>query len=398
MAAGRPEIPTAPQRLASLDAYRGFVMICLAASGFGIPQAAKNFPESSFWQAAALQFEHIPWVGCAFWDLIQPSFMFMVGVALPFSLHRRRAAGDSSIGLWGHACWRALVLVLLGIALSSIGQKQTNFTFVNVLTQIGLGYALLFLIAFWPTWLQWLTAVLILAGYWAWFATYPLPPPNFDYTLVGMPADWPLLTGFEAHWQKNMNAAAAFDVWFMNLFPRPEPFLFNGGGYQTLNFIPSLATMLFGVLAGDFIRRNTNRWKVVGVLVVGGLLGLASGLALNTFDLCPLVKRIWTPSWALYSTGWTVLMLAAFYLVIDIIGLRRWSFPLQVAGMNSIALYIMGQTLRPFTRETLNTHLGSQWVNLFGENYAPIVQSCGILLVFWIFVYWLYRQRVFLKI
>lgn len=393
-----PPVP-AGERLASLDAYRGFVMICLAANGFGIPQAARNFPDSAIWQNLKYQFEHVPWVGCAFWDLIQPSFMFMVGVALPFSLAKRRQMGDAFLGLWGHALIRALVLILLGVALSSKGQEQTNFTFVNVLTQIGLGYGLLFLMGFWPTWVQWNAIVAILAGYWAWFAMHPLAPPDFDYvTAAGLPADWPLLTDFEAHWQKNVNAAADFDFWFLNQFPRAVPYQLNPGGYQTMNFVPSLATMLFGVMAGQFIRNTASRSRVFGTLLACGLLGLASGWALDFHELCPLVKRIWTPSWTLFSTGWTLLMLATFYGVIDGLGLKGWSFPLRVAGMNSIALYIMGQVFAQPTRQMLFSHLGGSWPDAFGAQYRPVLESGGVVLVFWLFVYWLYRQRVFLKI
>lgn len=397
-AADPPAAPSTTPRLASLDAYRGFVMICLAANGFGLAQTAKNFPDSAIWQQIGYQFEHVAWVGCAFWDLIQPSFMFMVGVALPFSIAKRRETGQSFGILWLHALWRALVLVLLGILLSSNWAEQTNFTFVNVLTQIGLGYGLLFLIAHWPTWVQWIVAVVILSGYWAWFATHPLPPEGFNYQLVGLPADWPLLTGFEAHWQKNVNAAAEFDLWFMNLFPRPEPYTYNSGGYQTLNFVPSLVTMIFGVMAGAWIHRSSHRGRVFLGLMLAGILGLAAGWGLNHFELCPLVKRIWTPSWTLFSTGWTLVMLAGFYGLIDGVGLKAWSYPLRVAGMNSIALYVMGQLLKPWTKATLIRHFGDGWLTALGTHYQPLVESCVFLLVFWLFVYWLHAQRVYLKI
>jgi heparan-alpha-glucosaminide N-acetyltransferase len=387
----------ASARLASLDAYRGFVMICLAANGFGLAETAKNFPDSAVWQQIGYQFEHVPWRGCAFWDLIQPSFMFMVGVALPFSMAKRQA-DELPLSFWGHVWWRAIILVLLGIFLSSNSQPQTNFTFVNVLTQIGLGYGLLTWIAMWPWTGQMLSAAAILIGYWAWFALSPLPPDGFDFTTVGISASGPFLTGFEAHWQKSYNAAATFDLWWMNLFPRPEPFLFNGGGYQTLNFIPSLVTMVFGVMAGNIIREVPSRGRVVSILLVAGLLGLASGWGLDYAGVCPLVKRIWTPSWTLFSTGWTLLMLAGFYGIIDGLGLQSWAFPLRVAGMNSIALYVMGQLLKPWTLRSLNCHFGDIWLTWLGTNYRPVVESTTVLLMFWLFVYWLYRQRVFLKI
>ena len=156
----------------------------------------------------------MPWVGCAFWDLIQPSFMFMVGVALPYSYAKREATGESFLRMLGHAAVRSLVLVLLGLFLST-GSKHTmtNFTFVNVLTQIGLGYTFLFLLWRRTPLTQFSVLIVILAGYWAWFAMTPVVGSDFDFKKVGVPADWSFLTGFDAHWQKNANPAATFDLW-----------------------------------------------------------------------------------------------------------------------------------------------------------------------------------------
>ncbi|MBL8798305.1 MAG: DUF5009 domain-containing protein, partial [Planctomycetia bacterium] len=138
-------------RLVSLDAYRGFIMIAMASHGLAIPevvkQMAKNSPDgtvSPFWKALAFHTDHVPWVGCSFWDLIQPSFMFMVGVALPYSYASRLAKGAPAWKIYGHALWRSLLLVLLGVFLSSNWSKQTNWSFVNVLSQIGLGYFFLY--------------------------------------------------------------------------------------------------------------------------------------------------------------------------------------------------------------------------------------------------------------
>ena len=390
--------PVSGSRLVSLDAYRGFVMICLAANGFGIAETARNFPQSSFWQSLGGQFEHVPWVGCAFWDLIQPSFMFMVGVSLPYSYARRREAGDSTVRLLGHALVRSIVLILLGIFLSSGGMKQTNFAFMNVLTQIGLGYPLLFLLWGRGRGIQFSVAMAVLAGYWAWFAFSPVAGPEFDFERVGVPQDWPYLTGFDAHWQKCANPAAAFDLWFLNLFPQAEEFIRNRGGYQTLNFIPSFVTMLFGLMTGEFIRQSVGRLRTLAPLILAGLVLLAAGAALHYGGVCPLVKRIWTPSWTLYSTGLTLLMLSGFYGIIDVAGFRAWTFPLVVAGMNSIALYMMGQLLRPWTAEVLQRHFGQGLFKILGDSYEPLIRANLVLLVFWLFVYWLYRQRLFFRI
>lgn len=402
-------------RLLSLDAYRGFVMIALAANGFGLAQTAKNMlkdsPDSALWQTIHYQLEHVPWVGCGFWDLIQPSFMFMVGVALPYSAAKRLSAGDTYGQLLGHAVIRAFVLVLLGVFLTSNGKPQTDYAFMNVLTQIGLGYVFLFLLWDRPRWVQGLAAVALLGGYWAWFATYPLPSGDVDWTKFKMKSDWSYLAGFEAHWQIHVNAAADVDRWLLNFFPRPEPFVFNAGGYQTLNFIPSLATMLFGLMTGEFIRRTHCRKTAFVWLLGSGVFLLAAGLAISHYGYCPLVKRIWTPSWALFSTGWALILLAGFYGIIDGLGWKAWSFPLVVAGMNSIALYLMGQQLRgwvckmaisegkpPEFSGQLVTHFGAKWPLFMGEAWAPTVVACGVLLAFWLTTYWLYRQRIFFKI
>ena len=138
-----------------------------------------------------------------------------------------------------HAFWRAVVLIFLGIFLRSLHHSQTYYTFEDTLTQIGLGYFPLFLLGFYSVRVQWIALGVILFGYWLAFALYPLPPANFDYTSVGVPNNWEhLATGFAAHWNKNVNFASAFDQWFLNLFPREKPFIYNGGGYLTLSFIP----------------------------------------------------------------------------------------------------------------------------------------------------------------
>ena len=386
-------------RLGSLDAYRGFVMICLAANGFGMAATAKNFPAGSLSQFLKYQFDHVPWVGCAFWDLIQPSFMFMVGVALPYSYAKRQASGETLGAMCRHAAVRSLVLILLGLFLSTGGKDtMTNFTFVNVLTQIGLGYVFLFLLWERSLGTQLSALIAILIGYWAWFALTPVVGPDFDFEKVGVPQDFSRLTGFAAHWQKNANPAATFDLWFLNLFPRSTPFTFNAGGYQTSNFIPSLGTMLLGLMTGEFIRRERSRRETFIGLVVAGVTCLALGWGAAHFGLCPLVKRIWTPSWTLFSTGWTLLMLATFYGVIDGLGVKAWAWPLKVAGMNSIALYVMSQLLKGWTGDALQRHFGAGLFNLLGENYAPLLKANLILLCFWLFVWWLYRQKIFFRL
>jgi len=276
------------------------------------------------------------------------------------------------------------------------GSPQTNFIFPNVLGQIGLGYTFVFLLLGRRPVVQLAAAVAILVGYWLLFALYPLPGPHFPSEQYGASDMQLKMSGFFAHWNKNANAAAAFDRWFLNLFPHSpdHPFQFNAGGYATLNFVPSIATMLFGVLAGELLRSNRDRRAKTGILLVVGAACWVLGQVLDA-HVCPSVKRIWTPTWVVASTAWTCWMLAAFYAVIDVAGYRRWSFPLVVVGMNSIAIYLMSQLMKPFVHASLRTHFGR---DLFSEPYGHFIQALSTLLVFWLICLWLYRQKIFIKI
>jgi predicted acyltransferase len=441
-----------PKRLVSLDAYRGLIMIFLASSAFGLHRVANDprVGDNPIWKAISFQTDHVDWQGGTLfnlmgtdeasaranrvgdwfgggvWDLIQPSFMFMAGVAMPFSFASRLARGDSMARIWLHVFVRAFLLIFLGIFLRSTGSPRTNFTFEDVITQIGLGYPIVFLVFLlgrrfgtWPV--VYLVALgAILVGYWAYFFYWPLPAADFDFGTVGLAhGPWPWADGLFAHWNKNTNAAQSFDVWFLNLFPRNSPWKFNGGGYLTLNFVPSMATAIFGLTAGELLRGSWPKWAKFLTLVALAAVCLVVG-AFAGETVCPVVKRIWTPSWAIYAAGWTFLLLALFYGIVDGIGWKWWTFPLVVVGMNSIAMYCMESLLRDWVRKMLQIHLrapvnsfvewlntrlpessqvatGSQWF-AFGGLYGPVVETSAVLLVLWLICLWMYRRGVFLRL
>ena len=394
-----PAPVVAPTRLASIDAYRGLVMFLMLGEVLRFCEVSAARPGSFLWSFLCHHQSHVEWTYGSLHDLIQPSFSFLVGVALPFSLASRLAAGQSRGRMIAHAFWRAAILAALGIWLRSIGHPQTYFTFEDTLTQIGLGYGFLFLLGLRPVRDQWIALAVILAAYWAAFVLYPLPPAGFDYAAVGVPADWPhLFTGFPAHWNKNSNLAWAFDTWFLNLFPREKPFLYNGGGYATLSFIPTLGTMILGLVAGGVLRSPRPPSARVRWFLAAGLAGLASGWLLGAIGICPVVKRIWTPSFTLWSGGWCFLLVVAFYEVIDVLGHRRWAFPLIVIGSNSIAAYLMSWLFMHFVETSLVTHLGEGFFRAFGDAYAPFVQGVLALGVVWSMLYWMYKRRIFLRI
>jgi predicted acyltransferase len=389
----------AQPRIMSLDVLRGFVMLLMLAEAMRLWTLHTAFPESRVWAAVAYHTEHVPWQGCSLHDLIQPAFSLLVGAALPFSIAARLAKGQTFRRLLLHALWRGFALIALGIFLRSLGRSTTYWTFEDTLTQIGLGYPLLFLIAFASLRVQIAVFVVLLVGFWTAFVVYPLPGPDFDYQAVGVRRDWPhLYSGFLAHFNKNANVSWAFDTWFLNLFPRVEPFRFNRGGWSTLSFIPTLATMMLGLWCGEWLKSARGATEKLKGLAIAGIALTLAGLVLQWLHIVPIVKRIWTSSYTLYSGGLVILMLAGLYFVIELKGWRRWAFPLLVIGVNSIAVYVMSWTLEDFVKGALVRHLGHAPFAFLGAPFEPVLQGAAVLLVFWCILYWMYRRRLFLKI
>jgi heparan-alpha-glucosaminide N-acetyltransferase len=461
-----PGAPTKPRpgRLASLDAFRGFIMIMLAAGGFGIARFA-SLPEDApvwkqcdfeWWQWLQFHFEHPEWksisgdITVSFWDLIQPAFMFMVGVAMPFSYAKRERKGQKGLGRFVHAFVRAVVLVLLGVFLYSLGKERTNWIFTNVLAQIGLGYFFVYLLLGRRFGTHLCALAIILLGYFFFFYAN-VPPAGFDYAAVNAKADRDeIFDGQFAAWSKNANAASDFDLWLLNelrtpaaklaepndvdgdadnddadeqtegepvaevpvevsvmrrwFFANSEPFKFNGGGYTTLNFVPSIGTMLLGLMCGQLLMSRRNKWANLAILLAAGAICLVDGVLMDWF-MCPIVKRIWTPSWTMFSGGWVIWMLAAFYFVFDILPLKKLAFPLVVVGMNSIVMYMMGQLIRSWVTDNIvKTHFTGVLESMFGaealadDMFGRLIYPTAAFVVFWLIAFWMYRKRLFVRI
>jgi heparan-alpha-glucosaminide N-acetyltransferase len=393
-----PASEPVPARNIAIDAYRGLVMLLMMAEVLRLSEVSRAYPGNAFWAFLAYNQTHVEWAGCSLHDMIQPSFSFLVGVALPYSLASRMKKGAQPATLFAHALWRSFLLVALGIFLRSMHSTQTYFTFEDTLTQIGLGYPFLFLLGFRsPRW-QWGSLGVILFAYWLAWALYPAPGPHFNYAAVGVPADWHHnFSGFASHWNKNSNLGNAFDQWFLNLFPRSKPFVANSGGYLTLSFIPTLGTMILGLIAGRWVKSG-EPVPVMRRFVLFGAAGIALGVLLHATGVCPIVKRIWTPAWTLFSGGVCFLFLAAFTFVLEWKRYRRWAFPLVVVGMNSIAAYLLAHLGEDFVGSSLRIHLGDRLFASLGAGLQPLLFGGTILLVYWLMLFWMYRRKIFLKI
>lgn len=399
-----------PQRLLSLDTYRGLIMCTLAANGLALAATANKLgygidaevtsSVGQIWQWLAFHNSHPFWnsqfyvFGCSYWDLIQPSFMFMVGVAMPYSYASRRKRGDSTTKLTTHALVRALILIALGVFLQTRNSGlESNRLFTNVLAQIGLGYFFVFLLLGRGVRLQISVATIVLAGYWAWFVQFqvpePLPKPAAE-SIETLPTP----SRFAKQFALNTNPASEFDVMLFNSLPHQKPIKAHAAGYATLNFIPSAVTMLLGVMAGTLLRGRREEYEKLRLLLLGGAVCMLLAVALS-FTLCPIVKKIWTPAWTLYSGAWVLWILAGLYWIIDIRGWKAWTFPLVIVGMNSLAIYLMSMLLKPWVSGCLKAYLGDK---IFAGPYGPSIQAVAVFAVFWLTCLYLYRSKIFFRV
>jgi predicted acyltransferase len=287
-----------------------------------------------------------------------------VGVAMPFSLGRRMEKGDDFRQLLKHVVWRCLKLLVISQILLSIALNHAHLQFHNVLTQVAFTYFICFFLMRLKFPFQALAAFLLLAAHSALYL---------------------LLPGVDGPFQPITNIGAVIDRFLMGQnYPWP---------CVNINFIPETASVLFGVWSGTLLRNGRPLAVQLRTLSLGMILAFASGLLL--FPLVPINKWLWTASYTLYTTGWSLLGLLAFYLVIEVLGIRRPMFPLMVVGMNSLFVYCVNEVFRRWIDQTLAIFTrGFQFLG----TWAPVIQSCAVLSVIWYLAYWLYKRRIFLKV
>jgi heparan-alpha-glucosaminide N-acetyltransferase len=379
-------------RLASLDAFRGFVMMVLLFDGY-LPGLAARFPENPALQVLGRQFSHMDWQGIAFWDLIQPSFMFMVGVAMTYSFHARRSRGEDTATVARHVVTRSLVFIALGLLLASMHYDRTQWKFGELLCQIGLAYPFAYLLLGRKPQTQWLAAAVILAGTWLAFILFPLPGPAFDYATLGISAAPEPFTGFFAHWNKYTNLADVFDRRFLNLLPGSAELVGGERNVATLNFIPSIVTLLFGVMAGDLLRSGRSQANKLRALVLAGGMSLAMGLILGQ-TICPIVKPLWTPAFVLASTGFVCWFLAIAYWMADIKGWALGLAPMMIVGRNSLVVYLLFRACREPIQRMVEIHVGT--FTRLGHSWTfQVIASAAII---WLISLRLYRRKIFISV
>jgi predicted acyltransferase len=360
------------QRLLSLDALRGFDMFWIMGGDTLANAVLAVFPQP--WAVRLReQFEHVEWAGFRFYDLIFPLFLFLVGCVIPYSLGKYQSQPSAAV-------WRILrrvsLLLLLGLIANGLLRLQPgSLRYCGVLQRIGICYglaALLFL-KFRVRGLMLITLAILL-GYWAVLALVPAPGGmRGDYTKAGNLAGW-------------------LD---RRLLPGQIPAQWYGFGDNEglLSTIPAVSTVLLGVLSGLWLKSGWSGLVKAGGLAVAGVLLVSGGYEWSRWF--PIIKNIWTSSFVLVAGGFSLLLLSVFYLLIDVVGLRRPAFFWSVIGMNAIAIYMVPRFV-DFDRMAV-FFLGGT-ARLAGVQWGAVVLATGALAGQWLFLYWLYRTRTFLRL
>lgn len=360
----------AQSRLLSLDFFRGFTMFLLIAEFTGLFQylTAPGL-KGTLIHTIGTQFHHHPWNGLRFWDLIQPFFMFIVGVAMPLSYSKRIKRGEAHRDVFKHIAARSFLLLILGWWLYCIPEGKIVFHMQNVLAQLGVTIFIAFLIMRKPA----LSQILISLGL---LALTELVYRTF----------W--IEGFNQPFVPDHN----FGAWFDRLIAGK----LSGGHWVSINAIPTTAHTIWGVLAGQLLMsRKTNKKKLL-ILVVAGIAGLAIGYGLD--PITPIIKRISTTSFVFASGGWTFLALALSFWLIDMMKFNKGVMFFAIVGMNPLFIYLFAhiggaelivQVIRPFANSVFS------WIK---EPGADLITASLATLGLWYICYWMYKRKIFIKI
>jgi len=357
-------------RLLSLDFYRGLTMFLLIAefSHLFTYMVAPEL-EGSLIYAIGEQFHHVKWEGLHFWDLIQPFFMFIVGVAMPLSYQKRMARGDSYHQIFKHALKRAFILLILGWALYCIDPGKIVFRFQNVLAQLSVTYILAFLIMKKPVALQIGFSVLLVLITEFLYRFFPLE----EFNQAFVPGE-------------------NFGAWFNILVAGQE----DEGHWAMFNAIPTAAHTIWGVLAGSLLMSNKPAKTKLQTLIIAAAIGLIIGYGLSIFT--PIIKRIATSTFIFASGGWSILALALCYWLIDIKKYQNGVLFFAIVGMNPLFIYLFSHVGGADFLRKIVFPFSNVLFDWTGELMANLILSSIVLFFLWYICYWLYKKKIFIKI
>lgn len=362
--------PLPTQRLVSLDLFRGLTMFLLVAEAAHVYDALLElFPEGSRLYPFFLQFTHHDWNGLRFWDLIQPFFMFIVGVAMPFSLNKRLAISEDRGKVTRHILKRCLLLFLFGTGLHCIYSGKLVFELWNVLTQLSFTVLVTYLLIDKGWKIQLGTSLGLLALTEILYRVYNPEAPFVHGTNFGNYMDQ-LLMG-----------------------------KINNGGWVAINCIPTAAHTIWGAICGNLLLSSKPSNEKIKLFVIAGVIGLVVGYGLDWTGITPIIKRISTTAFAFAAGGWALLALAFSYWLVDVKNNRKGIFPFLIVGMNSIFIYLFAEILARWLNKTLGIFTGGflAWTGL-GEHGLALITALATLAALWGLCYFLYRKGIFFRI
>ncbi|MEO9003441.1 MAG: DUF5009 domain-containing protein [Ginsengibacter sp.] len=361
-------------RLLSIDTLRGFDMLLIAGGGAFI-EKLEGKTGLAWVDGLARQFQHPPWNGFTFYDFIFPLFLFIAGLSLPFSLNKGLATGLSKRNLYRKALRRLIILILLGIIYKNSPIPffdPSNIRVVSVLGRIGIaGFVttILYLNFSWSKRLMWVAGILIL--YYA--ALFLIPVPGYgagDLSFEGNLVGW-----IDRSFLPGRLLQKTYDE------------------LGLLTQLPSLCLCILGSLAGDILRSDRRDTKKLQLLIISGVISIGLGLFWSLHF--PINKHLWSSSFILLTGGLAFLCLSLFYFLIDMMKYKKWTFFFQVIGLNSLTIYLVYRFIDFYYTSKL----------LFSGLYAPapepwheVFEAIGAVTLVWLFLYFLYRKKIFVKI
>ncbi len=362
--------PAPGERLLSLDFFRGFTMFLLIVEFTQLFQIlATGSEEGSVIHFIAEQFHHHPWAGLHFWDLIQPFFMFIVGVAMPFSYAKRRERGASHREIRRHILLRCLILLLLGWWLYCQGPGHIVFRFQCVLAQLSVTILLAFFV------------MRRSAGFQLSFSLGLILLMELVYRFF-----W--VEGFNQPFSPDQNFGAWFDLLISGEL--------SDGHWVSVNAVSTTAHTIWGVMTGQLLMSKRSALRKIGIMVFAGLLLLAAGYGLS--PLTPIIKRIATSSFVLVSGGWALLAMALSYYLIDVLKWQRGVKFFAIIGMNPLFIYLFAHVGGASLVSSLIRPFPASLLGFAGPFWVGFITALASSLALWGICYWLYRNKLFIRI
>jgi predicted acyltransferase len=365
-------VSLAQERITSVDFFRGFTMFILIIENTRLIGQLRSVKESAILQFITTQFEHIEWSGLHFWDLIQPAFMFIVGVAIPFAVANRLKKGDSNNKIMLHALKRALLLFLFGWGLACVGSGRIVFRFQNVLAQLSVTYLVAFLLMKKSFKFQLIFTLVMLL-------------------LIDLAYRFFPVEGFNHPWVNFENLGA----WVNNKIEGVD----KASTWATLNCVSTTAHTVWGVMCGKLLMSDQPVKKKIQTLIIAGVAGLIIGYTLHFLDITPIIKKIATSAFVFASGGWVILALCLSYWIIDVKkSFIKGSKIFIIVGMNCIFIYLFDQLGGAQIVNKIFTPYTKALFSWGGTLTVGIIQGLLVYASLWYICYWLFKNRLFIKI